>query len=83
MIKHSDLKEFARKYENVGTIAKRTGSTVIHLINRLRERNVPLLSIPFGRPGNHVIFVPREISKSIQRPLPRLSENIGQNDLDQ
>jgi hypothetical protein len=82
MIKLSDVEEFAGRYESVALLAKRTGSSAKYLIARLRERNVQLLSIPFARPGNHAIFVPRPISKMIHGPLPRLSEGFGQIELD-
>jgi hypothetical protein len=82
MIKLSDVEEFAGRYESVALLAKRTGSSAKYLIARLRERNVQLLSIPFARPGNHLIFVPRQISNMIRGPLPRLSEDTEQTQLD-
>jgi len=81
MMKFSEVQKFANQYESAGAIAKRIGMSAKGLIGRLRERDLPLLEIPFGKVGNHAIFVPKNMSTMIQVPLSRSLENLEQNHL--
>lgn len=69
----TSIQRFSRAHVSTRSFARRLGVSTPSLVRRLKERKLPLLTVPIGRDGFCSLFVDREVAESIREPMVRLS----------